>query len=241
MKTRSFQFRPMTMFLAVFAAIICYYMSYWQYTRYVGKKEYFAVLEARAAMGPAEPAAATSDWEPLHYRTVRVTGQFDYAHEMVLINRSKDNVAGVKLITPLRMEDGRNILVDRGFIPYNLYADGDRKQVQPEGLQTVEGLLTPSQEKSFFLAPAESLPADGSFKERFLRVDIAVMAEQLDYPLLPVYVDQNNQTESLPAHTPRAVVGPGRHMNYTIQWASFGSFSLFYGLFLQFRPRRKSA
>lgn len=239
LKQRKFRFSKEITSLSVIAALLCYTMAYWQFTRYKNKRAYedlFArqSLKARVPLGNWE-----RDWSAGRLAKVFARGELDYEHEVVLINRSKGHISGVKLITPLRIP-ARNerILVDRGFFPYDRYARRERGAAQPEGERLVEGRLHPSQKAQFFLAPPMRDPQPGEWKERWLRLDIEKMAKQLPYPVLPVYLEQINQSGDYPVHDPKGVLPSGRHLNYAIQWFSFGSFSWLFALFLQFRRRR---
>ncbi len=240
-KKRRFKFSPGTIIWSVTIAVICYSMSYWQYTRYVGKIAYFEVVEEQLAAGRHPLELLPSDWSKTHHALVRLSGAFDYEREVVIINRSMDQHPGVKLVTPLKITGSEyHVLVDRGFLPYDNYASGDLTAYRPQGRQELEGVVRPSQIKAFFLTPSIPAPTQGTWKKRWLRLEIAKMAEQLPYPLLPVYIEQTNQDGEYPAHLTRSVVPPSRHLNYTIQWAGFATFSLGFGLFLQWvRPARK--
>ena len=102
----------------------------------------------------------------------------------------------------------------------------------------MEGFLRPSQERAFFLSPPETAGKPGEWKERWQRLEIETMAGQMPYPVLPVFIEQTNGRGAYPSYSQREDVSPGRHMNYTIQWASFGTFALLFGAFLQTRPAR---
>ncbi len=236
---RKFRFSKEITSLSVIAALLCYAMSYWQHTRYTAKRDYEELFTRQSEKARAPLENFENDWPAARLVKVSANGTFDYEREMVLINRSKDRISGVKLITPLRLP-GREagILVDRGFFPYDRYAKKEWGASRPEGARRIEGRLHPSQTAQFFLAPPIPDPKPGEWRERWLRLDIEKIAKQLPYPLLPVYLEQTNQNGDFPVHDPKEVLPAGRHLNYTIQWFSFGSFAWLFGLFLQFRRRR---
>lgn len=237
---RTFQFNGEIMVTSLLALAICYALSYWQWTRYQDKIAYFDLVEKQAALGLRDFPAEPGDWSEWHHAEVRVTGTFDYSREMVLRNRAKNEVGGVKVVTPLVIDDEeRAVLVDRGFLPYENYADGDPAEYRPAGEQTVIGKVRPSQLPAFFLSPGIPEPDGETFVERWLRLDVEKMSAQLPYPVVEIFIEQTNQTGAIPEHDPREVLTPGRHLNYTIQWFSFGTFALGFGLFVQFRPKNK--
>jgi len=51
------------------------------------------------------------------FARVSVTGRFDGPHQFLLDNRTHAGRAGYEVLTPLHLEDGRVLLVDRGWIP----------------------------------------------------------------------------------------------------------------------------
>ncbi len=238
-KNRTFHFSQERTVISILAALLCYAMCYWQYTRYVGKRAYFGEVETQARLGVQRLDPAADDLEAMRYAIVQVAGEFDYEREVVLTNRSKDSAPGVRVVTPLKIEGSETrILVDRGFLPYRLYAEKRHGDYRPAGRQEVEGMLRPSHRKAFFLAPSTPEPKSGEWRERWIRLEIEKMAAQLPYEPAPMFIEQRNQGEGYPVYDPKTVVSAGRHLNYTIQWASFGTFSIFLGLFLQFRPKK---
>ena len=238
-RKKQFRFSIEKMLTAMLAAALCYSMSAWQYSRWQGKMVYEDDLVRIEEMGPVPFDPDTADWKTLHHAATHLRGTFENEQTMFLINRSKDGVAGVRVVTPLRVPGSdTRLLVDRGYLPFAQYRAEDHTAWQPSGEQDLAGLLRPSQEKSFSLSPPQNLNKDGSFRERWFRLDVAVMAGQLPYAVLPIYLEQTNQGEGFPMYDAQTVVPSSRHLNYTLQWASFGTFALGFALFLQFRPRR---
>ena len=212
-------------------------MSYWQYGRYRDKQAYFTAVQQQAERGRHPLDAALETWDGQAHALISVDGIFDYEHEMALINRSFDNISGVKLVTPLSIEGtGKYVLVDRGFLPYDAYSSGDLAPYRPMGHQYLEGIIRPSQTKQFPLAPPAAVRI-GEKRDRWLRLEVAAMEEALPYPVLPVFIEQTNQAGPYPLHDDREVLPAGRHLNYTLQWASFGTFAWVLALVLQYRRR----
>jgi len=240
MKKRRIRFSPEITITAVLAAALCYSMSYWQWGRYQGKLAYETALERAESIPERELAPENGDWQAMHHLRVRVSGTWEHAQTMFLINRAKDGEAGVKVVTPFRLSGSETrLLVDRGWLPFDDFRAEDRSAWQPEGAVAIAGRIRPSQTRNFFLSPPQKVNADGSFRETWFRLEVAVMAEQLPYRVLPVFLEQTDQGATSPVHDPREVLGSGVHLNYTIQWASFGTFALFLAAFVQLRPRRR--
>ena len=143
---------------------------------------------------PLKELAETSpQWGDHAYRRVSVTGSFDFAHEMVLRNRRHDDVPGMFVVTPLKLENSEAaVLVVRGFIPLEYTKPDQRKQFQREARTTFVGLVKEPLEHRLF-APRDPSTGNG-WVDAWLRMDIAKMQGQIPYPLLPIYLEVMTST-----------------------------------------------
>jgi surfeit locus 1 family protein len=121
----------------VFAAL-----GTWQVERRAWKLGLIARVEQRAR-APAQAAPTRQQWSHVtvtddEYRHVRATGVFLNA-EHTLVRASTELGSGYWVMTPLQLEDGSSIIVNRGFIT------DDQRAVLPRAgdraLTTVTGLL----------------------------------------------------------------------------------------------------
>ena len=53
----------------------------------------------------------------IEWRSIEVTGTYQPDVQFVVVNRSHGGVAGDLVVTPMLLEDGRTLLVQRGFVP----------------------------------------------------------------------------------------------------------------------------
>lgn len=129
-------FRPMLwptlLALPVLAALIA--LGNWQMARLAWKEDLLARIEAGLA-APPRPLPPAAEWPALDAQTLRYTrvaasGSFDHASEVHVYQPALDGTPGYHIITPLHLEGGGVVLVDRGFVP------PDRKEpaTRPEGL-----------------------------------------------------------------------------------------------------------
>ncbi len=169
-------------------------LSYWQWERHGQKLIYIQKLEERlsAEIVPLTSIlnSASLNWEDLPYRRIKISGELDFAHEMVIRNRTFEQMAGVALLTPLKIDGSTDyILVNRGFVPLEKSSKEERKIFQPHQHATLTGLIKASNPRSF-LAPTDP-PAGGDnpWVEAWLRVDLDNIQKQLPYKILPVYAE----------------------------------------------------
>ena len=158
------------------------------------------------------------------YRRVEVSGSYDGVSEIVLRNRSLNGDPGSHALTPLRMADGRAVIVDRGWVPVDLTAD-EEEQSRPPVLRPVSivGTLFPSERKGVL---GTSIPPDGRLTS-IPRVDVARIAKQVDYEVVPLYLRLASQTPPQPGRLPVPPGPPdlseGPHLSYAVQWFIFAT------------------
>src|SRR5690606_22718662 len=96
------------------------------------------------------------------YTPVIATGTFHHEGERHFLATWKGQ-SGFFVYTPLELADGRFVLVNRGFVPYDLKDASKRSQGQVEGEVTVTGLArNPLAEKPSSLVP-DNDPAKNIF------------------------------------------------------------------------------
>lgn len=220
--------------------------GFWQLRRHDDKRTYKALVEARQEE-PAvpvgdllDPGASVDDVavDEVLYRTVVAAGTYLGDETVVVENRTLNGSSGAWVLTPLALDDGTAVVVNRGFIGFD--REGDIvAPAAPEGPVTVEGLLFPSQTRGRF-GPTD--PADGDL-DVLARVDLDRYEAQLDVALLPAYVQAVETTPSEPeaaAGAPQLVaLGPpepdeGPHLAYAAQWFIFTTIAVGgYGLLLR--------
>ena len=151
------------------------------------------------------------------WRRVTASGTYLPDEQLIEVNRSQDGAAGVNVVTPMRLDDGTVLLVNRGFAPSPDMTNADAPPAPP-GTVRVEGRLRVSDERTFggFTEPAGELT-------QIQRIDIPRLAPQLPTPLAPVYLDlvsSRPADEALrPVPDPELTEGP--HLSYMLQWWFF--------------------
>lgn len=93
----------------------------WQWTRAEFKREIVAEFatqsDAVAALG------SRSTTELPRFAQVEISGRWDKERQFLLDNRTRAGRAGYDVLTPLRLDDGRWLLVNRGWIAFEGYRD----------------------------------------------------------------------------------------------------------------------
>lgn len=218
--------------------VVMVQLGFWQLRRLDERQAHNARVEARqeqpvapvAELLPADEDPGSDAIEAVIHRRVTATGTYVAEDTVVVENRSYNGVSGAWVLTPLRLDDGTAVLVNRGFIGFD--RDGDiSPPPPPAGVVEVEGLVQASQERGRFGATD---PEEGRL-EVLARVDLPRFAAQVDYPVLPAYVQRlaSEPEEAEPGEGEPALValGPpelteGSHLSYAIQWFIFSTIAL---------------
>jgi surfeit locus 1 family protein len=222
----------LTTLLALLGAALCIRLGIWQLDRLDQRRTFNAHFQSVSTMSPLDlNADTTSDLASMEYRAVTVRGTYDFANQVALLNFYNGGIYGYHLLTPLRLDDGRAVLVDRGWIP----ADGNGT---PEGWSRydgaaqaeVEGVMRLGVAKAPFGGRADPALAPGQTRLDFWNFIIFErLAAQIPYPILPVYIQPNPDpadTEPPIPTQPEIEITEGPHMGYAIQWFFFASILL---------------
>jgi len=175
--------------LVVVAAIVAMVnFGFWQLRRLDDRQEFNALVEARYLPDDG----------------------------LLVVNRSQNGRAVVNTVVPLRLDDGRILLVNRGFVPLAV----DTPPVPATDVE-VTGRLRPSQERRLGQL---SDPGEGVLREA-QRLDLERLDTQFDGLLVPMYVDLMRSSPPEGDGIPEPVIAPdlseGNHLSYAAQWFIF--------------------
>ena len=201
-------------------------LGVWQMQRLTWKEGVLAEIDARIVAAPV-PLPATPDPVADRYLPVTVSGRFTGEHLDVLVSR-KQIGPGVRVVQVLETQDGRRVMVDRGFVPQD-----DRDAPRVSGPVTVEGNLHWPDEIDGFTPPPDT--ATGLWFAR----DVAAMAVALKAE--PVFIVARAPTggdiEPMPVDSSGI---PNDHLNYAITWFSLAAVWLGMTAYLLWRIRQRT-
>jgi surfeit locus 1 family protein len=162
----------------------------------------------------------------MEYRPVVVRGEYDHHQEVLLRNHVWENRMGYRVLSPLIIENSSQaVFVDRGWIPFE-EAD-DLSQFEEPGIVVVEGIIRRPQTRPDFGGVPDPTLAPGETRlAAFTIVNIERLQQQVDIPLLPVYIQQAPQESRLQPPYPSLVeieISEGPHFGYALQWFAFAA------------------
>jgi surfeit locus 1 family protein len=193
----------------------------WQIERLHWKLD---LIEQRRSALTAPPIRLTSqDLSPEalsglpDFRRVSVSGTLLNNNEFYLTAQFKGDQSGWHVITPLSLEDGGTVLIDRGFVPLDRKLPATRAEGELSGTVTVTGILRRPH------GPGTFTPANQPGDNIWFLIDPAAMAKAAGIEAVPnVFIDADASPNpgGLPigGQTPTTLDNP--HLQYAVTWYS---------------------
>lgn len=215
-------------------------LGVWQLDRAATKNQLQAELMAQRALpaltGAALPAdAAAARAQP--QRAVVLAGRWLAERTVYLDNRPMAGRTGFYAVTPLQLDDGSAVLVQRGWLPRD---QADRTRISLPPLATtpvvVHGRIVPALPRLYELGAA----GQGAIRQN---LELESYARETALPLRPWAVVQEDgptpTQDGLLRQWPEPAADVQKHYGYAFQW--FALCALILGLYVWFqlfRPRR---
>ncbi len=193
--------------LGIIGCAILISLGLWQVKRLAWKEALLASISARID-GPAQslPAAAGPEAK---YTPVRISGHTT-GQELLVLSGEKGVGAGFEVIAAFQTEDGRRILLDRGYIPET----AKTAPRPPVPLDLRGNLHWPEETDSYTLEP--DLKANIWFARDVPKMAAALGTEQV----LVVAAEAGGDAQGI-RPMPISTAGiPNDHLGYAVTWFS---------------------
>jgi surfeit locus 1 family protein len=194
----------------------------WQVQRLHWKEELLAKIDERIHSEPVDLAAIEeirSGGGDIEYRPVTVRGTFENSGERHFLATWKGQ-SGFNVYTPLRLDDGRYVFVNRGFVPYDRKDPATRQAGELQGEVEVTGLArTAPAEKQSFIVP-DNTPGQNIFYWKDLKAMAATAGLPKGAKVVPFYIDADDTPNpgGLPVGGVTIIDLPNNHLQYALTW-----------------------
>ncbi|MFG6081671.1 SURF1 family protein [Paracoccus litorisediminis] len=180
-------------------------LGLWQLDRLKWKQAMLDQIESRIASAPVPLPAAVDPG--MKYMPVLVSGTTT-GQEIDVLSGTKDSGGGYQVISSFVTDDGRKILLDRGFVDQD-----HRHDPRPATRLEVAGNLHWPEEKG------SATPAPNLDQNIWFARDVPAMAAKLGTePVLVVAAEIRGDAQGVQP-MPVAVQGiPNNHLSYAVQW-----------------------
>jgi len=231
---------------AIFVIVLaagCSRLGLWQWHRHEDRLAENKVIAKHFKADPIDLDSVLTVGKPQtdaqQWTRIRATGTYDLDKQVTVRFTTRDAAPGADVVTPLVLESGDAILVDRGWIATdNNSAKPDKVPAPPTGTVTIVGWLRANNGDR----QPPNIPANGQVRA----ISSHGMASYVPYKLYDGYLNLRSETpppaEKLAAE-PKPELGQGPHFYYALQWwffAALATFGWFYFAWVEERERRKA-
>ena len=230
---------------AVAVAALTARLGWWQLDRAAQKIQLQQALDERQALPPLQGdalARSRAEVPAQQHRRALLQGRWLNERSVYLENRPMAGRTGFYLITPLLLDDGTAVLVQRGFMPRDLM-DRTRVAAPPAAASSasvpVQGRIAPALARLYEFEAT----ASGAIRQN---LDLDAFARETRLPLRPWVLIQEDGPASPPdgllRQWPAPNTGVDKHHGYAFQWFALSALTLVLYAWFQFiRPRRRAA
>ncbi len=219
MRIGSFAFKPSLWptLGTVLLVTLTIYLGIWQTHRGDEKEARQRLLEARVRETPVVLTGSVESAEPLLYRHVRASGEYDAARQIYLDNQVMHGQAGYYVVTPLRLREGALVLVNRGWVARGPSYPEPPPVPVPAGRIEISGLAT--------LPPARflELGSQSVTGNVWQNLTIDRYRAVAGAPVVPVVVLDDAPGAGLEAVHETPDAGVAKHREYALTWFSLAA------------------
>jgi cytochrome oxidase assembly protein ShyY1 len=212
----------------------CLAAGNWQRGRMEDKEALQAQFRAAESAASVALPSNVGDWRAWRFHRVTLTGEFDVRRQVLIDNKVHAGRAGFDLVAPFKLDDGRMVLVDCGWV-----AGGPTRAALPEpklprGAVTVHGRIDiPS--SGYLQIGERPIPAGRVWQH----LDPALFAQATGLTVLPIVVDALDipGADELVHQLSLPDAGIEKHIGYMVQWYAFAAMAAGLWLWFTVRPR----
>lgn len=205
-------------------------LAIWQYGRMHEKQDAFEIYQQKLSENPKayNPHKTYSDWD-----IVKVEGVLDYENEKLLQNKRYKSYIGYRIITPLILNDGTRVLIDRGWIPKS-YERAPKEKLSGKNKVSLQGVIRFNAKKDVWITG----PLYGTTERIIKRVDIAAFPKMTEHKNMLIQVTSSDNP-NIRSFIEKPHTG-GKHSEYMLTWLALALLlpSLYLSLIFQ-RYRRE--
>ncbi len=139
--------KPIPLIMTVGAVLLLFGLGSWQVSRLIWKEALMADIERAAQTTPLQ--GLPSDPTSKRFYRVQLEGEYLPEPEFHLAARYFRSQLGYSVINPFKLNDGRIVLVSRGWVPTNK-KEPHQRDALPEGPQTILAQIRTSDERNPF-------------------------------------------------------------------------------------------
>jgi len=239
LRISSYHFNPSVFSTLITVALIYVMMSlaFWQIDRAEFKDTLQQKIIERKKLSPLPIAELPALAESRRYHPVKFTGEFDARHSFLLDNITFNGKVGYHVFTPVKVNQTKTILVNRGFVSQGKTRDQLPEVDVPAGKIEISGLLDFSPSRTLLLA--EDVQETSRWPVVLQYVDLTEISQLLGYELYDMVLWLNpDEAGSFEYDLPVLNLNAAKNNGYAFQWFAM-SLALFI-IYIVVNTKRKT-
>ncbi|MBC6414033.1 MAG: SURF1 family protein [Chromatiales bacterium] len=210
----------------------------WQLERMYQKRQ---ILEQYQQRQVAEPSSGLpsvdDDLEKWRYRRVRLNGRLLSDRQFLLDNQVLDGRVGFNVLTPMELDDGRTVLIDRGWVAMGaVRKDIPDVRVTTE-INNIVGTIYIPFGKPFALSGATV--GEVGWPRIVQYLDFIALGDLLGSSLMPMVVRMSPQQSGGYQRKWQIIpMSADKHLAYAVQWFALAAMPIILLLALNLKRRR---
>lgn len=210
--------KPIPLILSLGGFLLMMSLGGWQLQRLAWKENLLAEIQTARDSKPLD-VLPQEGLESLSFHTVKLIGTFLHEKSFHVAARYYKSKLGYHIFTPFMLEDGRIVVVNRGWVPVKQKELSTRPDSEPKGEQELVGMIRVGSDRSRFTPPNQP------DKNIWFGRDVDQMAAQSGLTLLPITIDimaEENPDGHLPIASGGQISLRNDHLQYAITWFLVG-------------------
>jgi len=221
--------------LTIFAIFLFVRLGFWQLERAQEKKQMLAAMSQFAKLSPID--WSMNDKLPVQYQQIKINGNY-LPHVLLLDNQHHNHNFGYDVISLLHTNNGKIILVDRGWVAGDITRRIYPQIKNPKGNISISGSVYYPSTKNWVLGQAiEEKTNDLAIIES---LDTKLLGQFLHKSVYP-FIIRLNRDNAYGYLREWAIVSmsPNRHYAYAFQWVVIAIAVLVIFIVLNFKKESK--
>jgi surfeit locus 1 family protein len=225
--------------LAIAAFMLTLSLGNWQTRRAADKLALEAHWDAAERATPRDATFATLPAADQLPQQLRLRGEFIHRFTVWLDNRQLDARPGFWVVTPLALDSGGVVLINRGWAPRDPTDRARLPQiVEPAGTVVIEGLAMAQVPRLLELGDGGNA---GALPGIWQNLDSARFAQASGIEVAPLVIQQRNElNDGLKRQWVRPASGVDKHRGYAFQWYGLSTLIVVLSIALGLRAWRAS-
>lgn len=188
-------------------------LSFWQFQRLNWKQGIINEIKQQSELAPIS-LENNQILPQMLYRKVKLKGEFDHSKEIHMYGGSRQfkGEPGYYIITPIKLSDGSDVLVNRGWVPERLKDAGKRPATLVSGEVEITGNIMPSEQKTLYIH--DNQPK----RNLWFYINLDEIRDHLGLSINDFYVLVNDNPNILPRGRDLEPNLRNNHLGYALTW-----------------------